>query len=154
MNMVLEGWEKLHATPIDKLLNPIQRIQLDLCCSGGPQAAQIQPYHTSTGHTTLAPCQSASWFQIALLVYKALNCQATAYIEDLLKPYDPPQKLRSVDKQLLSQPPCRLKSYGERAFCCAVPVVWNNIPHSVKTAKTVDSFKVKLKTHIYRVSFA
>ena len=50
------------------------------------------------------------------------------------------------------------------------PVVWNhmvavrsavqpelhgtNIPHSVKTAKTVDNFKVKLKTHFYGVSFA
>ena len=34
------------------------------------------------------------------------------------------------------------------------PVVWNKIPHSVKTAKTVDSFKVKLGTHLYSVSFA
>ena len=64
------------------------------------------------------------------------------------------RKLRSADKQLLSQPPCRLKSYGDCAFCCAAPVVWNNIPHSVKTAKTVDNFKVKLKTHFYSVSFA
>ena len=93
-------------------------------------------------------------FKIALLVYKALNGQALAYIADLLQPYDPPRKLRSADKQLLSQPPCRLKSYGDRTFCCAAPVVWNNIPYSVKTAKTVDSFKVKLKTHFYSVSFA
>ena len=93
-------------------------------------------------------------FKIALLVYKALNGQAPAYITDLLQPYDPPRKLRSADKQLLSQPPCRLKSYGDRAFCCAAPVVWNNISHSVKTAKTIDNFKVKLKTHFYSVSFA
>ena len=93
-------------------------------------------------------------FKITLLVYKALNGQAPAYIADLLQPYDPPWKLRSADKQLLSQPPCHLKSYGDRAFCCAAPVVWNNIPHSVKTARTVDNFKVKLKTHFYSVSFA
>ena len=64
------------------------------------------------------------------------------------------RKLRSADKQLLSQPPCRLKSYGDRAFCCAAPVVWNHIPDSVKTAKIIDSFKVKIKTHFYSVSFA
>ena len=35
---------------------------------------------------------------------------------DLLQPYDPPRKLRSADKQLISQSPCRLKSYDDRAF--------------------------------------
>ena len=46
------------------------------------------------------------------------------------------------------------RSHGTCAFCCAAPVLWNNIPHSVNTAKTVDNFKVKLKTHCYSVSFA
>ena len=87
-------------------------------------------------------------FKIAFLVYKTLNGQAAAYDAHLLQPYAPPRK------QLLSQPPCRLKSYGDRAFWCAAPVVWNNIPHIVKTAKTVDSFKVKLKTHFYSALFA
>ena len=130
----------------DKLLHRIQRIQ--------NYAARVVPRLHKFSHITPAlatlhrlPVNRRIDFKIALLVYKALNGQAPAYIADLLQPYDPPRKLRSADKQLLSQPPCRLKSYGDRAFCCAAPVVWNNIPHSVKTAKTVDSFKVKLKTH-------
>ena len=69
------------------------------------------------------------------------------YIADLLLSYDPPWKLRLTDYQFLSQPPCRLKSYGDRVFCCAALVALNNILHSVKTATTVDSFKMKLKTH-------
>ena len=48
---------------------------------------------------------------------------------------------------LLSQPPSRLKTYGDRAFCYAAPVVWNNIPHSVETVKTADSLELKLMTH-------
>ena len=137
----------------DKLLNRIQRIQ--------NYAARVVLRLHKFSHITPAlatlhwlPVKRRIDFKIALLVYKALNGQAPAYIADLLQPYDPPRKLRSADKQLLSQPPCRLKSYGDRAFCCAAPVVWNNIPHSVKTAKTVDNFKVKLKTHFYSVSFA
>ena len=54
------------------------------------------------------------------------------------------RKLCSADKQLPLQPPCCLKTYVYHAFCCAAPVLWNNIPHSVKTAKTFDSFKIKL----------
>ena len=137
----------------DKLLNRIQRIQ--------NYAARVVLRLHKFSHITPAlatlhwlPVKRRIDFKIALLVYKALNGQAPAYIADLLQPYDPPRKLRSADKQLLSQPPCRLKSYGDRAFCCAAPFVWNNIPHSVKTAKTVDNFKVKLKTHFYSVSFA
>ena len=93
-------------------------------------------------------------FKIALLVYKALNGETSAYIVDLLQSYDPPWKLCSADKQLPSQPPCRLRSYGDHAFCSAATVVWNRIPPSVKTAKTVDNFKVKLKTNFYSASFA
>ena len=137
----------------EKLLNRIQRIQ--------NYAARVviklhKFIHITPALVTLywLPGDRRINFKIALLVYKALNGQAPAYIADLLQPYDPPQKLRSADKQLLSQPCCRSKSYGDRAFCCAAPVVWNNIPHSVKTAKTVDNFKVKLKTHFYSVSFA
>ena len=91
----------------------------ELCCVGGPQAAQNQPYHTSTGHTILAPANHRIDFKIALLVYKALNNQTPAYIADSLQSYDPPWKLSSADKQLLSQLTCRLKSYGDRAVCCA-----------------------------------
>ena len=137
----------------DKLLNRIQRIQ-------NYAARVVLRLHKFSHITpTLAtlhwlPVKRRIDFKISLLVYKALNGQAPAYITDLLQPYDPPWKLRSADKQLLSQPPSLLKSYGDRAFCCAAPVVWNNIPHSVKTAKTVNNFKVKLKTHCYSVSFA
>ena len=130
----------------DKLLNRIQRIQ--------NYAARVVLRLHKFSHITPAlatlhwlPVNRRIDFKIALLVYKALNGQAPAYIADHLQPYDPPRKLRLADKQLFSQPPCRLKSYGDRAFYCAAPVVWNNIPPSVKTAKTVDNFKVKQETH-------
>ena len=59
--------------------------------------------------------------------------KALAYIADLLQPYELPRKFHSTDKQFLSPPPCHLKSYGDRAFCCAAPFFWKNIPHNVTT---------------------
>ena len=63
-------------------------------------------------------------FKIALLVYTDLNGQVPADIANLLRPCDPPRKLRLADK--------RLKTYGDRV----------KAGDRVKTAKTVDSFKV------------
>ena len=71
-----------------------------------------------------------------------------------------PTALRSIPVAALvwqatpSQPPCRLTSYADCTFCCAAPVVRSNFPQSVKTTKTGDSFKVKLKTYFHSVSFA
>ena len=102
----------------NKLLNRIQRIQ--------NVAARVVLRLHKFSHIIPAlatlhwhPVNRRIDFKIALPVYKALNGQAPAYITDLLQPYDPPRKLRSADKQLLSQPPCRLESYGDRSFCCS-----------------------------------
>ena len=54
--------------------------------------------------------------------------------------------LRSAKKLFLSQPPNRLKSCCH-AFSFGAPGIWNNIPQSMKTAKSVDNFKVKLNTY-------
>ena len=73
----------------DKLLNRIQRIQ--------NYAARVVLRLHKFSHITPAlatlhwlPVKRRIDFKIALLVYKALNGQAPAYIADLLQPYDPP----------------------------------------------------------------
>ena len=93
----------------DKLLNRIQRIQN---CAAWVVLRLHKFSHITSALATLhwLPVNRRIDFKVALLVYKALNGQAPAYIADLMQPYDPPWKLRSADKQLLLQPPCRLKS--------------------------------------------
>ena len=99
----IDYWNSLLCVILDKLLNRIQRIQ--------NYAARLVLKLHKFSHITPAPA-TLHWFpvnhriysKIALLVYKALNGQALAYIADLLQPYDPPRKLRSADKLLLSQP--------------------------------------------------
>ena len=154
-----------------------------MCC--GPQAAKIQPYHTRTGHTALAPSKSSGVFQNRAAGLKVHEWSSLRSYSDLLQPCAPPWKLYAADKMLLSEPACWLKSYGDYAFCCAAPAVLDSTPppppppptppppqphphpppppplhppppapHSAKTAKTVDSVKVKFKSHFYNASFA
>jgi hypothetical protein len=50
-------------------------------------------------------------------------------------------------------PKTKLNRYGDRAFMKAAPVLWNSLPLDVKCAKTLDSFKIVLKTHLYKEHF-
>ena len=70
------------------------------------------------------------------------------------QPYDPPRKLRSVDKPAPLTAALSPANLFDCAFCCAAPVLWSNVPQDMETAKTVDSFEVNLKTYFYSVSFA
>jgi len=44
-------------------------------------------------------------------------------------------------------------SFGDRAFSVAYPTVWNSLPESVRSAETLASFKRKLKTYMFNISF-
>jgi len=43
--------------------------------------------------------------------------------------------------------------YGDRAFSVAAPTVWNSLPESVRSHETLASFKRKLKTYLFKISF-
>ena len=54
---------------------------------------------------------------------------------------------------LLEVPNVRLKSYGDRAFSVAAPKHWNDIPLDIKLSGSVDVFKSRLKTYLFRLAF-
>jgi len=48
--------------------------------------------------------------------------------------------------------PQLLTKFGERAFTYAGPTAWNNwnsLPHELRAAPTLNSFKHRLKTHLF-----
>jgi hypothetical protein len=92
-------------------------------------------------------------YKMLLLCYKALNGAAPTYLTALLHPYVPSRELRSSSKNLLVEPPARLKHYGERAFAVAAPKLWNSLPEALKCCDSVHSFKTGLKTHLFKQSF-
>ena len=93
-------------------------------------------------------------FKILVLTYNALNGLSPAYIRDLLTSYSPQRTLRSSSKCLLTVPPTHLKTYGDRSFSYAAPVLWNNLPSDIKCAQSISSFKSKLKTHFFLKAYS
>ena len=91
-------------------------------------------------------------FKILLLTFKALHGKAPAYIHDLISPISTNMRLRSIGGRLRERLP-RLPTYGGRAFCFYAPKVWNRLPAHIRRSKSVDVFKKKLKTFLYKRSF-
>ena len=92
-------------------------------------------------------------FKILLMVYKARNGLAPAYLSDCLTEYTPGRRLRSSDANLLVVPTMNRKKHGEAAFCCYGPKIWNRLPPHLRLAPSVESFKAQLKTYFFTLAF-
>ncbi len=92
-------------------------------------------------------------FKILMLTYKALHGLAPQYLSELLIPYTPTRDLRSSETGVLTVPLTRLRSMGDRAFSSLAPKLWNSLPIEIRQAKTLSTFKSRLKTHFFRVAF-
>ena len=68
-------------------------------------------------------------------------------------PYQPNRNLRSSNALQLKNVRVNLVSCGERAFGKAAPTLWNALPNNIKEAQTIDAFKSKLKTHLFKEYF-
>ena len=70
------------------------------------------------------PIEARISFKILLLTYKILNGLATGYLSNLISSYKPNRhNLRSAEKNLLAVPRTRLKTFGDRSFSVASPVL-------------------------------
>jgi hypothetical protein len=99
------------------------------------------------------PVKARIDFKILLLTFKALNGLAPEYIRDMIEPYNPTRSLRSENMKRLCQPATRLKTYGDRSFSCAAPHLWNKLPLEIRQSPSVETFKSKLKTYLFRKHF-
>jgi len=61
--------------------------------------------------------------------------------------------LRSASSADLAVPQTRLQTVGDRAFCVAAAKTWNSLPSEVTSSVTLSTFKHKLKTHLFSLSF-
>ena len=91
-------------------------------------------------------------FKIALLVYKALNGQAPAYIADILQPNDPPRKLRSTSN-FHSRPV--VWNYMVTVHFAVQPLLYGTISLTVwRLPRLLIILKWNLRPNFYSVSFA
>lgn len=133
----------------DTELNKLQRIQ--------NHAAKVVMCRKKKDHVTPL-LMSLHWlkvpyrieYKLMLLTYKCLNGKGPEYLAKLLKPYLPQRQLRSSNQGLLLESKARLKNYGQRAFSVAAPRLWNKLPLDIRNSGSVEVFKSKLKTFLFR----
>ena len=97
------------------------------------------------------PIEDRIIFKILLLTYKALREAGPVYLKDLLVLYKPALNLRSADDSLtLDIPKTKLVTYGDKAFSVKAAVEWNKLPWEIRSSESVNSFKSKLKTKLFK----
>ena len=94
------------------------------------------------------PVRQRIIFKVILLVYQALHCTAPSYIQDLVRLYEPPRRLRSAHTQLLCIPRSR-HSWGRRSFSSSGPELWNSLPPHLRNENSYSQFKSLLKTFLF-----
>lgn len=80
------------------------------------------------------PVQLHVDFKSLTLTFKAVHRTAPSYICDLVTPYTPSRSHCSADSLTLQQPLCRLKSKGKRGFYVAAPLLWNELPLTLRNS--------------------
>ncbi len=88
-------------------------------------------------------------FKVLLLVYKSLNGLGPKYIADMLTEYKPYRLLRSSQLEIL-----RVHTkQGWPAFSSYAACSLNQLPEEIRCAKTLATFKSRLKTHLFSCAF-
>ena len=74
--------------------------------------------------------------KVLVYTYCALNATAPNYLVQLINHRNVTRTLRSGSStELLFVPTSRTVTYGDRCFAVASPILWNNLPVSLRTAK-------------------
>ena len=142
-NIVLAGLPDYEIAKIQCILNAAARLT-----SKCPKFAHITPILIELHWL---PVQQRILFKVLVLVYKALHDLAPPYIKSLITLYSPARSLRSSSKQLLVEPRFGNVSYGARAFSVFAPRAYNKLPLHIRQAPTLETFKSRLKTHLFSV---
>ena len=98
------------------------------------------------------PVEHRIQYKLLIQVYKALNGLAPEYITDLLQAYVPTRSMRSAGTHLLLEPKTTTR-WGARAFSKAAPSLLNTLPTTIRTAASLASFKIGLKTYLFKAPF-
>ena len=137
-----------------KILSKLQKVQNN--------AAKLIFRITRSAHITpmlhslhWLPTEQRIEYKLSLLCFKIISHQAPVYLSVLLHLYTPSRQLRSsTDTRVFRIPSFRTKSCGQRSFSYQAPVIWNQLPVSVRRSTSVSSFKSSLKTFLFLKTFS
>ena len=85
-----------------------------------------------------------------MFAFKCFTGLAPVYLSDLISHYKPSRKLPLSSSNNLAIPRFKLSSYGPRACSVAPLLLWNTFPIQLKSESSLDVFKCKLKTFLFK----
>ena len=92
-------------------------------------------------------------FKLSTLTYRALAIHQPPSLASLLHFSNIPRQLRSSTSQQLSIPRTKL-NLGKRAFSVTAPIIWNELPTTLKSCESLASFRKHLKTYLLKNCFS
>ena len=92
-------------------------------------------------------------YKIIVLTYKCINNLAPKYLTDLVT-LRTARRTRSTDDNLkIETPRTKLVTAGDRAFISASPHLWNKLSYALRATDSLETFKCRLKTHLFKGYF-
>ena len=109
-------------------------------------------HYASTFTVHWLPVRRPIEFKIAVLTYKLLSTGQPSRLACKITPYLSGRRLKSLESGTLTV--SRIKTaIGSLAFRSAAPSVWNLFPVDIRVVLSLESFRVKLKTHYIQLAF-
>ena len=100
------------------------------------------------------PTEQRIEHKILLITHKALNGQASEYIQELIKIKTPCRQLRSGQSgRLLCIPSLQRETFTSRSFSYTAPTLWNPLPQHLRNENSTPTFKKHLKTYLLKKAF-
>ena len=130
-NALYYGAAQSTMNKLQRVQNNLARVVCDVSWRQAHSADLLRDLHW------LPVCNRVT-FKVATLCYRSCKYQP-AYLP--LASYTPSRNLRSSNSDRLNEPLARLAT-GERRFSHYAPRVWNSLPITVRSARTLDTFKL------------
>ena len=92
-------------------------------------------------------------YKVATIMFKCINNITSAYLLEMVTSQPPHTRgLRSSNKGTLYTTRSRTEFVHSSSFKSMGPQIWNNLPTNIKNSHNIDTFKTRLKTHLFRIS--
>ena len=92
-------------------------------------------------------------YKVAMLAFHCYTGTAPTYLREILPSSHGRTSLRSGSNNTMPVMRSKLSMVHSSSFSSMAPRIWNRLPSEIRSEKNIVSFKTKLKTHLFRISY-
>ena len=85
---------------------------------------------------------------ISSTLFKFCNNTSPPYMNDVFKPAGQPNTTTRASLLKLNQP-LRRTNHGQNNISYIAPIIWNNLPNSLKTSDNLNTYKHRVEEHFF-----